>query len=430
MAWIGFGLIMTFMVLIMSRRLSAVVALILVPVIFALAAGFAPDELGQMIIKGITTLAPTAIMLMFAIYYFSLMHDVGLFDPMVNRIVGFAGNDPLRIAIGTMLLSAVVSLDGDGATTVLIVVTALLPIYKRVGMNPLILVLLLLITNTSINLVPWGGPTARAAAALHLDAGEIFIGLIPAMLTGLIFAFALAVLFGLKERKRLQDVLLTLPKNAQSTTISPELDHIRRPKLYFFNLFLTLCLIGGMATGLAPLPVLLMVGFAVALLVNYPKLVEQKQRIEAHSSSVIAVVSMIFAAGAFTGILNGTGMTDAMSAAIMSQLPDHAGSHLVAITAFLGIPMTFAMSNDAFFFGILPVIAASADSYGLNLVHIAQASVLGQMVHGLSPLVAAGYLMSGLVNRDIGEMQRFCLFWALLGVLLQILVTLFFQSLA
>lgn len=62
LAILGFVMIIVFMYLIMSNRLSALIALIVVPVVFALISGFGKD-LGEMMIQGVTDLAPTGIML-------------------------------------------------------------------------------------------------------------------------------------------------------------------------------------------------------------------------------------------------------------------------------------------------------------------------------------------------------------------------------
>lgn len=421
MAWVGFGMVVTFMYLIMSKRLSAIVALILVPVAFALAMGFGA-RVGPMVLDGVAQLAPTAMMLMFAILFFAIMYDAGLFEPAVRRIVGAVGSDPLRIAMGTALLSALVSLDGDGSTTVLVVVTALLPVYLRIGMNPLILATLLLLTNTSINVVPWGGPTARAASALQLDAMEVFVGLIPVMLAGLLFAFGVAWYLGLKERRRLGwTASAQAPDTAVAGARNPA-EPTHRPRLFWVNLLLTLGLVAAMALGLGPLPVLLMIAFALALLINYPSLVEQKARIAAHADTVLSVLALIFAAGAFTGVLTGTGMVEAMSDRFIALIPPQAGPYLGVITGFAAIPFTFFMSNDAFFFGILPVLAKTAAQYGVEPLQVARASVLGLPVHALSPLVAAGYLLSGLLNREVGDLQRFALKWALASSLVFIAV--------
>ncbi|EZH78250.1 citrate transporter [Ectopseudomonas composti] len=410
MAWVGFAMVSVFMLLILTRRLSAIVALILVPVAFALALGLGA-EMGTMIMDGVRKVTPTAMMLMFALLYFAVMFDAGLFEPAVQRIIRWVGDDPLRITLGTAALSALISLDGDGATTVLVVVTAFLPLYLRLGMNPLILGVMLLLTNTVINIVPWGGPTARAASALHVDAMEVFVGLIPAMLVALLYAFAAAWWLGLRERRRLGWVAGRPLLQAAAQASEGKASH--RPRLFWVNLALTLALVAAMGLGLAPLPVLMMVALALALVINYPRLAEQKERIAAHAENVLTVVALIFAAGAFTGILSGSGMVDAMSQAFLEAVPTDSGPYMSLITALAAIPFTFFMSNDAFFFGILPILNGAAGQYGIDPLHIARASVLGQPVHALSPLIAAPYLLAGLLKRDLGELQRYGLLWAL-----------------
>ena len=410
MAWVGFAMVSVFMLLILTRRLSAIVALILVPVAFGLALGLGP-ELGKMIMDGVLKVTPTAMMLMFALLYFAVMFDAGLFESAVKRIIRWVGDDPLRITLGTAALATIISLDGDGATTVLVVVTAFLPVYLRLGMNPLILAVMLLLTNTVINIVPWGGPTARAASALHVDALEVFLGLIPAMLAGLAYAFAAAWWLGKRERRRLGWVagqaLTAEPAQAREAKAS------HRPRLFWVNLALTLALVASMGLGIAPLPVLMMVGLALAMVINYPRLADQRERVAAHAENVLNVVALIFAAGAFTGILSGSGMVDGMSQAFLNVVPEGSGPYMSLITALAAIPFTFVMSNDAFFFGILPILNGAAGQYGVDPLHIARASVLGQPVHALSPLIAAPYLLVGLLKRDMGELQRHCLGWAL-----------------
>ena len=92
--------------------------------------------MGPMMLEGIQKLAPTGIMLMFAILYFGIMIDSGLFDPVISRILKGVS---FKIVVGTAILTIIVSLDGDGTTTYMITVSAMYPLYKRLGMNPLIL---------------------------------------------------------------------------------------------------------------------------------------------------------------------------------------------------------------------------------------------------------------------------------------------------
>jgi CitMHS family citrate-Mg2+:H+ or citrate-Ca2+:H+ symporter len=409
-------MVIAFMALIMTRRVSALVGLVVIPLAFALALGFGPAT-GEFVIKGVQQVAPTAIMLTFAILYFGVMIDAGLFDPLVRRIIGWVGADPVKVTLGNVALAAIVGLDGDGTTTLLVCASALLPVYRRLGMNVLIFATLCGLSITLMNLSPWGGPSARAAAALQLDPATLFVPLLPTIGIGLAATFALAWWFGLTERRRLGALLATADEDtdlAERGLAAFDRDPAAaRPRLFLFNLALTAVLMTAVVLHLAPLPALFMGAFALALLVNYPKLADQRARLMTHAGNVMSVTVLVLAAGFFTGILDGTGMIRAMAGGVLQVLPPALGPHLAVITALLSPLLTFALSNDAFYFGVVPVIAESARAYGIAPEAIARASLLGQPVHGLSPLVAAVYLQCAILNIDLADLQRFAWKWAL-----------------
>ncbi len=419
--FLGFAMVASFMVLIMTRRLTPLVALIVVPVIFGLFAGEAAG-LGAMMLEGITKLAPTGVMLMFAILYFGLMTDAGLFDPVVRRLVRLVHADPVRISIGSVVLAAVVSLDGDGSTTYVITTAALLPLYKCMGMSRLKLVCLLMLTSGVMNITPWGGPTARAASALGLDPSDVFVPLIPAMIGGLAFLIGVAWLFGRSEKARLAEAALETPNVEDFIELCVSQDvEARREKLIWFNFALTAALLVLLVIGIVPLPILMMLAFAIALIVNYPNIDAQKARIEAHAGNVLAVVSLIFAAGIFTGILSGTGMVEGMSRSVVAVIPPALGPYMAPITAALSLPFTFFISNDAFYFGVLPILSEAAGHYGIAPVEIARASLIGQPFHLMSPLVPSTYLLVTLAGVELADHQRFTAKWAVaLGLVMSV----------
>lgn len=435
-ALLGLAMVTVFLYLVMSKRLAPMVALIAIPVIFAVLAGFSA-ELGDMVLDGITSLAPTAAMLMFAILYFGIMIDAGLFDPIARVVVRITRNDPLRLIVGTVGLVALVSLDGDGTTTFMITVSALLPIYHRLGVSPVVMTGLACMTNAVLNVVPWGGPSARAAAALRLDPQEMFVPMIPALLAGLATIFAIAYFLGLRERTKLRarsGELVTAGAGSGGSEVNSvddgepggEYDVLAadreslRPKVFWFNAALTLALLAGLIIGVLPIAVLFMIGTAAALVVNYPKLAEQRARIAAHADSVVAVVSMVFAAAVFTGVLSGTGMIEEMAHYLLAALPDAMFPFFSVIVAVLSVPFTFFMSNDAFYFGVMPILAEAGAQHGIGAVEIARASLLGQPIHMLSPLVPAMYVLIGLAKVDLSDHHRFAIKWALLVCLVVI----------
>jgi citrate-Mg2+:H+ or citrate-Ca2+:H+ symporter, CitMHS family len=423
LAILGFLMIVTFMILIMTRRLPAMVALIVIPVIFALLGGFG-KEMGPMALEGIKSVAPTGIMILFAILFFGIMIDAGVFDPIISTILKVVKGDPVKVAIGTAVLALVISLDGDGTTTYIITISAMLPLYKRIGMKPLVLAGIAISASGVMNLLPWGGPTARAMTALNLEMSDVFTPVIPSMAGGILFVLLMAYSLGRKERKRVGILQVDYDTMTMEVAATSEDAYLKRPKLILINYFLTILLLVALIKEVLPTTVLFMLGFALAITINYPKLSDQKERIAKYADNALSVVSMVFAAGIFTGILSGTKMVDAMANTMISYIPDVLGSHFALVTAILSAPLTFFMSNDAFYYGVLPLLAKAASVYGIDPEFIARASLLGQPVHLLSPLVPSTYLLVGLVGEDFGELQRTFLKWACGSTLVMIVVAI------
>lgn len=426
---LAYAMPVVFMTLIMTKRMSVLTALVLVPIGFGVIAGFGP-KLGPMMLDGIKALAPTGVMLTFAILYFGIMIDAGLFDPVVKIVVRLVHGDPVKIVVGTAALALFVSLDGDGSTTYLITTTALLPLYLRLKMDRLVLASVIMQAGGVMNILPWGGPTARAATALKLEMSEVFPPLVPAMLVGAGWVLFVAWMLGRRERRRLG--VLSDAKIGEVHASMADSDHsvlevdasIRRPGLVWINLLLTLALLVALIAGSLPLPVLFLIAFAVALVINYPSLDEQKARIAANAGNALAVVAVIFAAGIFTGIFSGTKMVDAIANSVAALVPPSLGAHFAVFTAILSLPFTFFLSNDAFYFGVVPILSQAASAYGITAAEIARASLVGQPVHLLSPLVPSTYLLVGLAKVEFGDHQKFTLKWTVATSLLLLLVNL------
>jgi CitMHS family citrate-Mg2+:H+ or citrate-Ca2+:H+ symporter len=419
--WLGFLMIAVFMTAIMTQRLSALVALIIVPVAFAVALGFG-SQLGAMISEGLLQVAPTAALILFAVLFFSIMMDGGLFEPLVRGIVGMVGEDPVRVVIGSAVMAAIVSLDGDGATTALIVIGAFLPVYRRLRMNPMVLGVVLGSANTVMNIMPWGGPTGRAAAATKTDIDAVFIPLVPTIIVGILGTVAIAWWLGRAERARLARGDDSYPCDDVTIGIAGTVElPVARSRLRFWtNLALTLIVLAMAVFHIAPLQLVFMAALAAGLLINFPKPADQRKRLAAHAENALPIVLLIFAAGVFTGVLNGTGMVQSMANGLTRVIPQGAEGLMGPLTGLLAIPLTFVLSNDAYYFGVLPVLAQTAVANGVSPLEIARASLLAQPTHALSPLVPALYLATGLLGVEVGAYQRFALKWALLLVALLI----------
>lgn len=411
LALLGFATIGLFLLLILTKRLSVLTALVLVPLLMGVLAGFGPKELGEMILAGLKQVAPTGILLMFAVLYFATMLDAGLFDPVIAGILRFVKGDPLKVIVGTAVLTMIVHLDGDGTATFMIVMSAFLPIYKELKINRLMLPGIVALGVGPLHLVPWSGTSARAISTLKTEASALFNPNLPAIGAGIVWVLLVAYWFGLQERKRLG---VTDLNYVHHENLTDEQRHLRRPKLFWINAALTVGLIVALMRSWVPTPALFVVAAALALVLNYPRLPDQQRVLRGHGQNIFMVASMIFAAGVFSGILTGSKMIDAMATALIALLPQQHAGWLPTLTALTSLPASLLFTPDAYYFGVVPVLSQTATRFGLDPLEIGRAALLGQMTVGfpVSPLTASTFLLVGLAEVDLGDHQKFILKWA------------------
>ncbi len=407
----GLATIIVFLLLIMTKRMSVITALVIVPIVFAFIAGFNYIEIGEMALAGIKQVAPTGILLMFAVLYFSVMLDAGLFDPVIAFIVSSVKGDPLKVVMGTAILTMFVHLDGDGTATFMIVLSTFLPIYKKLGMSRLILAGIVALSVGPMHLVPWSGTSVRAISTMNSDAVHMFNPNIPAMFGGIVWVLFVAYIFGRRERKRLGIIRFDYNHQDNFTDVQRTL---RRPKLILLNAVLTISLILVLLMGAVPPPALFVVASIVALMINYSKPADQQKIMKAHGANIFLVSSMIFAAGIYSGILTGSKMVEAMATALVNLIPQQHASLIPAITAVISMPASILFTPDAYYYGVVPVLSHTCAQLGVDPLEVGRASLLGQMTVGfpLSPLTASTFLLIGMAEIELGDHQKFIFKWA------------------
>lgn len=425
LALIGAVTIVVLLAAIMLNWLSPLVALIVIPTIAALVGGFGL-ETATFIVHGISRIAPVAAMFVFAILYFGVITDAGVLDPIIKRILGVIGRKPTRIVMGTTLLALLVHLDGSGAVCFIVVIPTLLPLYLDLGMDRRILACAASMA-AGVNFLPWTGPTLRASAALHIPVADIFRPMIGVQIVGLTFIFTMSWWLGHREEQRL-GASLAAGGSAPVLETTPEREALKRPHLFWPNIALTLIVLGTMISGYVEPALVFMLGTAIALIMNYPKVIEQRQRVDAHAQAALMMASILFAAGAFTGIMSGSGMLKAMANAAISHVPHGFVTQIPVVLGVLSMPLSLLFDPDSYYFGVMPVIAKVYAELGGTPMTIAQASLLGQMTTGfpVSPLTPATFLVCGLSGIELGAHQKFSIPYLFAGTLVMVLAAVLF----
>jgi CitMHS family citrate-Mg2+:H+ or citrate-Ca2+:H+ symporter len=389
------------LVAILSRRTSALAALVLIPVLTSLASGFGLRT-SAFVISGIQSMASIISMFVFAILFFGVLTDAGMLNPLIHSILRLVGKRPSRIIPGTFLLALLLHLDGSGAVVFLIALPALLPLYDEVGIERRMLACAASLA-AGVNFLPWTGPTLRASASLHVSTIALFRPLLPVQVVGLLFALGICAWLGLKEERRVGRGESVAMAHVATSEFSQ--GRVR----FGVNIALTIAVLGVALTGKAEPAVCFMLGTVLALIVNFPNAEHQRLQLEAHAKAAITMTAILCAAGCFTGILKGTGMLAAMATACVHALPARLGTHIPFLLALIAMPLSLVFDPDSFYFGVLPVVATTAGAYGVAPTTVAQAALLGMHTTGfpVSPLTPATFLVTGLIGIDLGEHQRF-----------------------
>lgn len=421
LALLGFVTIIGIIVLLLRNVTVPALAFIGVSTVTAailVATGtFTIGEMGDFIKAGVSGVHSTAALFIFSVLFFGIMTDAGMFDRIINALMKKVGSNVVGVAVMTCVIAMIGHLDGGGASTFLITIPAMLPVYKRLNMRPTTLLLICVTAMGVMNLLPWGGPTMRSATVLGIDPNELWMQLLPMQIVGIVIAFATAFIWGNIEKKRGAGAAALAGNGEVLTDVKEDSEdkgagELARPKLFGFNVLLTLVIIVCLIFLDVPSYYTFMIGCAVALLVNYPGAKLQNKIIKSHSGPALMMASTILAAGVFLGVLEESEIMVHMANVLASFIPVSMGRFLPLIIGILSVPLTLLFCTDSYFFGLLPVLIGIGNEFGVNPAHIAISMVVCRnCATFISPVVPATFLGTGLAGVEIKDHIKSSFFW-------------------
>ena len=401
--------------------LAFITASTITAIILVLTGTFTISEVGEFIEAGVAGTSPTACLFLFSVLFFGIMTDTGMFDRIIGALVKKVGDSVVGVAVMTCFIAMIAHLDGSGAATFLITVPAMLPIYKRLNMRPTTLMLICVTAMGVMNLLPWGGPTMRAASVVGVEANVLWKQLMPMQGVGLILALVTAFIWGKIEVRRGAGVHGKLVTNTGSGDIDDleqesnqenKNNELERPKNFVVNVILTISVVISLVFLKLPAYLMFMVGCSLAIFINYPNIKLQSKVIKKHSGPAIMMSSTLFAAGVFLGMLEESGLMEHMATILSSILPQALGPFLPILIGLLSVPLTLVFCTDAYFYGLLPVLISLGNAFGVDPVQTAiSMEVCRNCATFISPVVPATFLGVGLAGIEIKDHIKNSFFW-------------------
>ena len=419
LALLGFATVIAVIVMLLRNVTVPALAFVSVSTITAavlVATGaFTLDEMAGFIKEGVKGVHGTAILFIFSVLFFGVMTDAGMFDKIIGALMKKVGSNVIGVTLMTCLIAMIGHLDGGGASTFLITIPAMLPVYKRLHMRRETLLLICVTAMGVMNLLPWGGPTMRAASVLGVEPNDLWTQILPMQVVGLILAIGTAIFWGIQEKKRIAKLGAAAAEDADKYDDSESEEkntELARPKNFIFNVILTIAVIVVLVLDIFPSYYVFMVGCALGIMVNYRGKKLQNSIIKSHAASGLTMASTIMCAGVFLGVLSKSGIMEKMAIMMASVIPTSMGRFLPIIIGVLSVPLALLFDTDSYFYGLLPVLISVGNQFGVNPAHIAIAMVVCRnCATFISPVAPATYLGIGLAGVEIKDHIKYCFGW-------------------
>lgn len=408
---VGFVMLAVIVVLLLTNKTSIIPVFGIIPIIAALILGYGLSEIQGFMNDGFKSVLNTIILFSFAVMFFSLLSDVGMFDVIVNRVMKYLGNNVLAVLFVACFVTIISHLDGSGGTTALVTIPTMLPIFKKMKMRPVCIVFVMSIMSGAMNITPWCASMLRITSVIGLDAQELWRYLAPIQAFAIVCALLLMFPIAAIEKKNGAGMTDAEFAELKESLNKPAKVSVSKPVL-IFDMLLTAVMVVGLLLGWFGTAIGFIVAFGLALIVNFKSTKEQGAKIKQYGGPAINMVMTIIAIGVLVGVMNGTGMIEGMTNAILAILPESLGKHLCFLVSLFVVPINTIIGSDNVYFALTPIMQSIVSTYGVTDLALATSIVIPCALAANVTLIGASpYLALGLADVTMGEHLKYSFKW-------------------
>ena len=422
LAVLGFATMIVITVVLLKNKMSTLLAFTVIPLIAAILAGGDPSSIGQWISKGIGKTYSITLMMLFSLPYFMLLADVGVFDDIVKAIMKRVKITAPVICGLTVIVACICELDGSITSVFLITVPLMLPLYEKFGIDKRILPVLICVAILIMCNTPWNPKILRAATLLDMDNAStaVFLKLVPIQIFMIVLLIGVALYFGIKQKKNHEGEVQVSNEELLAQFKATDLT---RHNMLAFNLILTAFLIFCLIVFEdIPQYYVFAFGLVIALQANFKDLKQQTKLLKKYASSLFPVAPAVLLSGVVVGVMQESGMLDAMVQALMAIIPSALGPYLYIVIALFSTPLMLLFTNDTWFYALMPLVGAFSAQYGVPMITVVATLFMnfGSMISVIAQPQL--YIATDLDGITLDEHIKFT-FWKLWAI--NIVVVLF-----
>ena len=398
-AILGYAMIALLIVLLLRNKITPYLGFIIIPPIFALLAGYSLDDLNKFMKAGVSGAMGTAVLALLSVIFFSIMTENGVFDPVVDLLVKKAGNNVAVVTVIAALIAHFSHLDTGTTSTLLVTIPAMLPIFKRLGIDRRYLYLEIVQAIAIMNLLPWGGAITRSSAVTGMDPAGITKALMPCLIVGFIFNMITAVIYGKRAQAKINAGILDNGTDADSDVgLTVEGNRNTQVNLkYWINLAWTLFILFLLFKSVFAGYITFMFALAGVLLINYRTVKEWNDVIDKYAKNGMRITLIMFTAGIFSGILSNSEMLTEMANVITSIIPDALAPMYNIICGAVSFVFGTFLGADGFHYGMMPLLLQAGESFGFAQDKLVYIMCMGRdTVSMITPVQATAWMCAGM----------------------------------
>ena len=358
-------MVVAIVVMLLKEVTNAGISFAVVSIIGALIMGYSFRQINRMITQGFTIIGPVVFLMVFAILYFTILHEQNVFKVLVRFIMKFVGRSPVAVALVNNALAEATQLDGSGATTALCTLPPMRPIYDQMKMRRTTMMIIYTFGSGALIFLPWSPGINEQMAYVGGDALTAFHLLTPVMIFCIIFSFVVAALLGFIEQKR--NGKISAEEFAEMKARIDEETKVDTSKrgLMIFDTIVTLVIVVLLLSGIATANAIFALGLAVLLFANYRTGKEQRAYLQRQAKTVIGIVVTMFGLAVYLGVANGTGAFNDLATYLTSGMSAGALIHMPLILCLLVVPLQIFLGNAAPAI-IIPAVASLVQPLGVD----------------------------------------------------------------